>query len=128
MMRIPVAGPLLLNTACLNGTRVKSAATAIRFSLPNCVGVNFFRLENSKCRGNKLVVARGQTFRHTPTARTKSAGATGINIFQKSNKPNEGKNNKQVSINAPINQTPACAARQKALERGDKSMPDLNVE
>ena len=93
--------------------------------MPTCLIVNFFRCDSAKCLGNKLVVANGQTFRHTPTATTNKNGAIGIKIFQKSNKPIVGKNNKQVKIIAPINHTTICAMRQIKMERGDKSAPDL---
>ena len=51
-----------------------------------------------------MVVAKGQILRHRPVATTNRAGATGINIFQKTNNPIDGKNSKEVKILTPINQ------------------------
>ncbi len=70
MIIIPVAMPLLLNTACRKGTITNKATTAIKLSLPNCVAVNFFLFDNPNCLGNKLVVAIGQSFLQIPTATT----------------------------------------------------------
>jgi hypothetical protein len=125
MINNPVAGPLLLNIAWRKGTSAKRATTAIRFNFPNCTAVNFLFCESPKVLGKRLVVAKGQTFLHTPTATTNNAGATGIKIFQKRMSPTGGKNKRQVSITAPTNQTPDCATLQRALDFGDRSIPDL---
>src|ERR1035438_8983726 len=96
-----VALPFVLNPACLKGTIAYKAITAIKLSFPNCVADSLFLFDNPKWRGNKFVVAKGQTFRHTPVPITNNAGATGIKIFQNNKTPRDGKNNKQNKIAAP---------------------------
>ena len=119
MINAAVAVPLLLNMAWRNGTMVYSATTPIKFNFPNWVADNFFFFDRPKCLGNKMVVAKGHTFRHTPVAITSNAGATGIKIFQNNIRPIEGKNSKQVNIVAPTAHTAACTMRQIKMERGD---------
>lgn len=95
------------------------AITATKLSLPNCVAESFFLFENPKWRGNKLVVAKGQTFRQTPVPTTSNAGATGIRMFQNNKSPIDGRNNKQHKMAAPISQTAVCTIRQIKTERED---------
>ena len=119
IINIAVANPFVLNTAWRNGTITYKAITAINPSFPICDTDTLFLFDNPKWRGNKKVVAKGQTFRHTPVATTNNAGATGIKIFQNNSTPIGGKNNKQTKIAVPTNQTAACAIRQIKTERED---------
>ena len=103
--KIAVAIPLVLKTACLKGTIMNNSMVATNCNLAcNNNGIFFF-LDKLKCRGNKVVVAKGQIFLHKPVATTNKAGATGINIFQNTNKPTAGKKIRQIKIATPISQT-----------------------
>jgi hypothetical protein len=105
MIMTAVAIPLLLNIACLKGTSVYNAITAIRPNIPACCCDILFCLDNPRCRGSRLVVARGHTLRQIPKARTNNAGATGIRIFQNSRIPVCGRKIRKLRIAAPINHT-----------------------
>ena len=120
---MPVATPLLLNTAWRNGTITYKAITPTRLSFPNCVIDNRFRLDSPKCRGSKIVVANGQMLRHSPVATTSNAGATGIKISQNNTIPKEGKNNKQVRMVNPATQTADWTILHITKERGDNCLP-----
>ncbi len=90
MISKPVANPFVLNNAWRNGTMVYKAITATRLNIPNWFTESFRRCDKPKCRGSKIVVASGQTFRQIPAATTNNNGATGINIFQNNKTPMEG--------------------------------------
>lgn len=119
IIKAAVAVPSLLNIAWRRGTIEYKAITPIKFNFPNCAVDSFFFFDSPKCLGNKIVVASGHTFLHTPIATTSNAGATGIRIFQNNSRPTEGKNNKQNNIVAPTAQTAACTIRQIKMEPRD---------
>jgi hypothetical protein len=102
---IAVAIPLVLKTACRKGIMMNNNIVASNCNLACTATGIFCFLDRFKCRGNKVVVANGQTLRHKPVATTSNAGATGINIFQNSNNPTEGKNIRQIKMVSPTNQT-----------------------
>ena len=119
-----VAIPFVLNNACLNGTIANKAIMAISCNRACAAGGIFLFFDKLKCLGNKLVVASGQILRHNPVATTSKAGATGINIFQKTNSPKEGKYIRLKKIPSPINQTNVCTMRQMVIDRFDNPLPD----
>jgi hypothetical protein len=85
-----VAIPFVLNMACRRGTMAYNAIMAIKLNTPDCRADSFFPFDIPKCLGSKLVVARGQIFRHKPVHTTNNAGATGIKMFQNNNIPTGG--------------------------------------
>ncbi|RDY59478.1 hypothetical protein [Flagellimonas nanhaiensis] len=87
---IPVASPLVLNTKCLNGTIRNNNITEVRYNFPDCAVVNLIFLDNPIYLGKSAVDAMGQTFLHTPVARTRSRGAMGIRMFQNKWMPKVG--------------------------------------
>ncbi|HTI61712.1 hypothetical protein [Mucilaginibacter sp.] len=105
MINIPVAKAFVLNIICRKGTIIYKAKTAARLSIPVCFADNFFRFDKPKCRGNKLVVAKGHTLRHSPANKTNRAGAAGIRMFQNNMIPVDGKNKRQYKIAMPPSQT-----------------------
>lgn len=102
-----VAIPLVLKTACRNGTITNNKMVASNCNLVcNTTGIFCF-LDKFRCLGNKVVVANGQILRHKPVATTSNAGATGINIFQNKSNPTAGKNIRQIKMINPTSQTRA---------------------
>lgn len=84
---IAVAKPLLFKKACLSGTIKYKDKTEIKNRI-DCNSTDiFFFFERLKCLGKRLVVAKGHTFRHTPTDTTSNNGAMGIRMSQSKVKP-----------------------------------------
>lgn len=106
-----VANPSVLNIAWRSGTKKKRTTTLISCSFACSETGIFFFNDKLKCLGISCVVARGQIFLHKPVAKTNNAGATGINMFQKSNKPSVGLKNRLKKIKRPTNHTRVCAIR-----------------
>ena len=101
--RIAVAMPLVLNMVCRGGMRTNNNTTATSMNHPWAAAVNRICREKPNRLGIWDVMPSGQMLRQMPGVRATTAGATGINTFQKACSPMRGKRMSAMTIATPRN-------------------------